>query len=217
MEQNIPELLVKNDFDSPMLFKIYNYLRIIYRNGISQKPLTTFFTNSELRTIIDTLRNCVGDTEFNEKFNLGYCESISKRDAVNMYNRTERTFGPSFTRSLLNNAEYYITPSGRVSKGEIEVLECLFFNYAEQVFRPNNIDEVGFVDEHGVRRDLKKKSLQLETLNKLFCNMGNRIKDNKKAIINQMWNDKLLRKDADGRTINESLPSRLVTDYLGGI
>lgn len=169
----IPELLERSDFLSPLLYKVYKYLRIIYRNGLSNYPINSYFNEKELKNIIDTLRKC--DVDFNEKYDSGYCENTSLRSTYNLQNRIDRTFQPYYTRKMLNSAEKYINSSKKATKGELDVLECIFYGYAEKVFYPNNDSELAYVDELGLNRSFKKKELQLAMINSLFCNMGNRI------------------------------------------
>lgn len=168
-----PELLERKDFISPLLYKIYKYLRIIYRLGISSSPITSYFTNNELKTIVDNLRNC--NSDFREKYDSGYCENISLRDSENMLNKVHRGFQPSYTQKILNKTEKFITSSNKATQGEINVLECIFYRYAETVFYPTDESEIGYWDNDGLTVSFKKKELQLATMNSLFCNIGNRI------------------------------------------
>lgn len=213
MSAPIPELLVREDFNSPILYKIYTYLRIIYRIGIAKTPIREYFTKNELMTIIDTLQNCPSDTEFTEKFKKGICENVSMRDSANLQNRTERTFNSSFIRKKTNPIIKSLYPNTPID-GEIDVLDCLFYKYASKVFEPLNDGELGF-DGDGIRASFKKKELQLEAINKLFCNMGNRINKSRNDLINKSL-ETVHRKDSMGNKIYEDLPKELITSYLGG-
>lgn len=214
MENNIPELLVEADFSSPLLYKIYKYLRIIHRNGMVKQPIREFFTENDLMTIIDTLRNCPYDNEFINQFRAGVCENMSMRNRNNTQNRTNREFTRSFIRKNTNEVVKSLYPN-QTTDGEIDVLECLFYNYANQVFAPRNNTELGYNGD-GVYASFKRKELQLEEMNKLFCNMGNRIVDLKEKTINQALDSSMYRTNIQGNKIYEDIPKSLVTDYLGG-
>jgi len=213
MDDIIPELLTKNDFSSPILFKLYKYMRILHRNGIVKQPIRDFFTERELTTIIDTLRNCPNDSEFVEKFKQGICEDKSLRTS-DISDRIDRTFKPSFVNKHTNQVVKYLHPN-KPTSGEIDVLECLLFNYSSQVFEPTNDSELGF-DGEGLSASFKKKELQLAKMNELFCNMGNRLNERKATTINNALTTSMYRTDSTGNKIHEDIPTNLVTDFLGG-
>lgn len=213
MDDIIPELLTKNDFSSPILFKLYKYMRILHRNGFVKQPIRDFFTERELKTIIDTLRNCQNDSEFTEKFKQGICEDISLSKYIEN-RRISRTFKPSFINKNTNEIFKYLFPN-KPTEGEIDVLECLLYNYAIEVFEPTNDSELGF-DGEGLSASFKKKELQLAKMNELFCNMGNRLNERKATTINNALTTSMYRTDSTGNKIYEDIPTNLVTDFLGG-
>lgn len=207
----IPELLVKSDFSSPLLYKIYKYLRIIHRNGIVQQTIRSFFTENELTTIVTTLKNCPYDTEFLVKFENGIHEDKSLRNNYNLGNFIERTFVSSFIQKKMNHIAKLFYPN-KLIDGEIEVLECLFYNYANKVFQPNNDDELGY-DGDVVYASFKRKELQLESINKLFSNIGNRIGERRKKIINEVLTKSLFNTDIHGNKIYKNIEI-LITSFL---
>ena len=214
MNPEIPELLVRTDFYSPILYKIYTYLRIIHRNGSVNKSIREYFTNNDLMTIIDTLQNCPDNTEFIDKFKSGTCEDVSKRNRNNMLNRTQREFSSSAFKATTNPIIKSIYPTQPIN-GEIDVLECLFYNYASTVFNPIDNTELGY-DGQGVYPSFKRKELQLEEMNKLFCNMGNKINNSRNEAINTALDKSFKRTENNGNVVRESLPKQLISDYLGG-
>ena len=210
----IPELLEKKDFLSPLLYKVYKYLRIIYRMGVTVNPITYYFTPNELKILVDNLSKC--DSDFNEKYNKGYCEDLHQRDRNNLMNRVDRSFVPSFVKRTRNKVEKIISDPSIATQGELDTLECIFYDYAEKVFSPENVDEIGFEDEYGLNRKLKKKQYQLDIINSLFCNIGNRIETNRQKAIQEVIETNMKRTTSNNKVIHELLPSNLITDYLGG-
>ncbi len=211
MSGGIPELLVKSDFSSPLLYKIYKYLRIIHRNGIVYQPMRRFFTENELITIITTLKNCPYDTEFIDKFKDGIYEDKNSRSTHNLGNFLERTFVSSFIQKKINHMAKKFYPN-KPTDGEIEVLECLFYNYANKVFQPKNDDELGY-DGDVVYASFKRKELQLESINRLFSNIGNRITEKRNQAINEALTKSLYSTDINGNKIYENV-EQLITSFL---
>ncbi len=211
MSGGIPELLIKDDFLSPLLYKIYKYLRIIHRNGIVRQPMRSFFTENELITIITTLKNCPYDTEFIVKFENGIYEDKNLRSNHNLGNFLERTFVSSFIQKKINHMAKLIYPN-KPTDGEIEVLQCLFYNYASKVFQPKNDDELGY-DGDVVYASFKRKELQLESINRLFSNIGNRICERRNQAINEALTKSLYSTDIHGNKIYGNV-EQLITSFL---
>ncbi len=211
MSGGIHELLVKDDFSSPLLYKIYKYLRIMHRNGIVIQPMRRFFTENELITIITTLKNCSYDTEFIVKFENGIHEDKNLRSNHNLGNFLERTFVSSFIQKKINHMAKKFYPN-KTTDGEIEVLECLFYNYANKVFQPKNDDELGY-DGDVVYASFKRKELQLESINRLFSNIGNRICERRNQAINEALTKSLYSTDIHGNKIYGNV-EQLITSFL---
>ncbi len=211
----LPELLTSNDFSSPLLFKLYRYLRIIHRIGIGPN-IRQFFSKNELTNIINTLKNCPDDSEFRDLFKEGVCENKSYRNTANMTNRVDRTFESSFINKHTNQIIKKFYPN-EPTKGEIDTLECLLYKYSSKVFQAYSREEYGFWDGDGsVNPSFKKKELQLIEMNKLFCNMGNRINNRKETLKNTYLTNSMYRTDATGNKIYEDIPKNEITNYLGG-
>jgi hypothetical protein len=207
-----PELLTQQDFISPLLYKVYKYLRIIYRNGVSMFPLYHYFDKTELYLLVDTLRKT--EQDFNEKFNDGYCENIGLRNCANLINRTYRTFEPSTTRKALNYLELCFKSSNKATIGELIILEYIFYHYSEEVFYPKSDCEVGFYDVYDLTRSFKKKEYQLEYMNQLFNNLGNNINRNYTIMVQEVLDTHLKRTTYDKKVVYESIPHQCIIQYL---
>ena len=211
---HIPALLERQDFVSPLIYKVYKYLRIIYRNGVSQHPITHYFTQNELVTIVDTLRRC--DVNFNEKYRNGYCENVDKRDRDIFTRTVERNFEPSITKQITNTFETFFKSPSVATQGELDVLECIFYEYAEEIFYPRSEDELEWRDDFGLARPFKKTELQLAKISSLFCNMEHDIRMRRDAIIDKAIDANMSRTTFKNVRVREDIPKNLITDYLGG-
>lgn len=214
-----PESLTEEEIGNPFLYKIYVYLRAVFFSGSFGTDIKKNFTRKEINLMVQALRDCKDDPEFMDKLNKGVCERVGLR-ANNIYGRIDRTFKPSVIRSAMNKLEN-INPfrgEGEATEGEIQILDCLLYQYADDVFLAKTEEETGWVDRTSSqdKRPMRKYELQLPIFNKLFCNMGNRLVKRRDKLISAIAEDKITRTDEKGNKITESIPQELIMQYVKG-
>ncbi len=167
LAESIVHILTSDDFACPLLYKLYKYMLLIHKIGINV-PIRQRFTESEINTIIYTLKHSTGNTDFIDKFNEGICENRDLRHTENIRNYVERTFESSIYNQITNPIMKSLYPN-QSTNGEMDVLDCLLYQYARQVFEPFCQEEIGFYINDATYL-LKKKEYQLIEMNKLFGN-----------------------------------------------
>lgn len=215
-----------SDFpQSPLLGKIYELMRphASYDGTIAPPVLhivdpTLVLTPTELNTVITTLRRC--DPSFNEDFARGGEMSWTIN---NTGTRLVQTPTYSTTRQVTNWFANTFSSSESLKTGEIYALQLTLFRYALNIMTISDEEALALgrqptittSDGRNIRNpsfNIRPKEDQKRVMNKLFCNMGERLatRETREAT--------LLEENA-GRKVgnpNVSLPKGSISSFLKG-
>lgn len=203
LENTIPNILRKTDFDSPLLYKVYSYL--VKLNLHNFPNIHTFFTNSQISLLFDKASEC--HPRIIEIYNLGevlagcynnfmgmpirYVQKSNIRAVKNKFSCIENIYGKALALdTLFDSFKNKLTKSDS-EKTDEELLQYIVFH---------------------------NKEYQLQIMDNLFCGMQSKILKRKQNLLKNVL-DQTGNKEKKMIGIGESyktLIGRKLSETIGG-
>ena len=207
--------LSKDDIVVPLLYKIYTYLRKIYRHGHNETPLSNYFNPSELKIMIDSLIKCQ-DIEFIKAFYNGLFWNNGM-----YFDETTYVYTKMYISSCVSKVGFIVEKAFNwenvVTSGELDALDYLFnIHYALRVFNPTTPENTSYYYNVIFETLIPYKSLdcQLNEINNLFGGIGHRIHSRRNRLLRKIFITNMTRTNTQGVKVNECVPIKEITDFI---
>ena len=200
--------LQKSDFHSPLLWKIYKFMKAITHGGrnVLTDRITNFLNEADLNIIVENVKRCA--SQFEEYYKSG---TKYKGYETSFNGRLTPFYYGSTLQKHLNAVERMNLLKG-VKPGEIKALEAVLYEFADNIIHIGDAEAFDLGRNVGDRHfNIRPKGEQLERINKLFCGIGDRIISRKKKLANVI-EDNVSNYLTDKRSI--TVPSGLISSYI---
>lgn len=209
---NNPYFLIEKDFHSPLLWKIYKYMKTLQagEKAVVEKRITYYFNYNELNIIINNIKKydeIIFKRYFDEGYGYnGYYMSFYQRALPNYYG--------SDIQKFCNTIEEYVFFWKSIKLGEIKALEALLYKYSDIVISIADYEayELGRVpDDDYILFNLRPKEDQLIKFNELFGNINYQLNQRKIALA------KYIEKNITNYTNNKryiEIPNGIISSFV---